>query len=177
MRRFVVMLWTVLATCGSIPAHAGTVSYQLVNHTSLRFDYSLRLANLGFESVSHESYLGKRSAAELTTTPSISPGQASSWQGYQVAPWYDNDGVGFDMLTSDGRAYNLNPDGSYALCDMPAGSQGVNVPVVLEQVPGSAALQLRVYTPDGDACVLQVTPSARTPRLAASSPASTRAPW
>lgn len=183
MRRLFLSVFAVLVVATAGLAHAGTVSYQLVNRTDLSFDYSLRMANLGFETVSHQSYLGKRSAAELSVTPSIGPRQASSWQSYQVAPWYDNDGVGFDMLTSDGRVYELHRDGSYALCDLPDGSQGVNVPVVLEQVAGSAALQLRVYTPDGDACVLQVTPrgvsrgAGRPPRPSASQAASVRVPW
>lgn len=155
MQRLLLMLWAAVATCVSIPAHAGTVSYQFVNKTNLSFDYSLQLANQFEELIRNASFLGKNTIRDLGTTPVIGPQQGSHWQSYEVAPSYGSDVISFNMLLPDGKAYGLRykfPAGRQHSCQIPADAHGVNVSIVLEQDPHDGELRLLEYSPDGDVC-------------------------
>ncbi|MDE2119156.1 MAG: hypothetical protein KGJ64_00540 [Betaproteobacteria bacterium] len=155
MRRFLVMLWTVAATGGAIPVHAGTVSIQFVNRTNLSFDYSLQLANQFDTSLENRSFLGKNTVRDLGASPAIGPQQGSHWQSYEVSPPWGSDVISFNMLLPDGKAYGLRykfPASRQHSCQIPADAHGVNVSIVLEQDRHDGELRLLEYSPDGDVC-------------------------
>ncbi|MDE2120890.1 MAG: hypothetical protein KGJ64_09360 [Betaproteobacteria bacterium] len=160
MKRWLLTLFALFVVAAAGPAHAGAVSFNFVNKTSLSFDYSLQLANGHKNQFLNVSTLGKATVQELTATPSIGPHQASHWQSYEVASSNDFDLIAFNMMTPDGRAYGLRwrvlkPDLHY--CQVPAHASGVNMSIALEQDPQDGSLRLLEYTPDGDVCSFPVT--------------------
>ncbi|MDE2119157.1 MAG: hypothetical protein KGJ64_00545 [Betaproteobacteria bacterium] len=166
MRRLFLSVFTVLVVATAGLAHAGTVSYELINRTDLSFDYSLQLAHvLYFTSPTNPSYLGKSTFSQLTDTPSIGGQQVSSFQSYIPATAPRQDGVAFAMRTPDGKTYGMWPTLEGHTCEIPRDADGVNVQFVLLNRGRSGAQKLHLieYTPDGGTCDFSVVPGGGTP--------------
>ncbi len=148
------------------PAHPDmpSVHVEFRNDTSLRFDYSLQLANSIGEDMEYQPgqfvSFGKPSLVELTNQPIMPAHGHSVDKSYAIASYLEHDHVAFNMVTVDGQEWGLRGivGGSFQHgCRLSQDWNGKWIMFLLEQ-HGAGKLVLVERLPNDDECVFTVTP-------------------